>query len=54
MLFLDSHTSTMMGLLFNGWPDGQCLFEQDALLVDIFRVIHGQFIAQSNQEATHG
>jgi len=41
----------MNGLLFNGWPDGGSLFEQDALAVEIFRVINEQFILQSNQEA---
>jgi hypothetical protein len=40
-----------MGLIFNGWPDGQPLFEQEAYVVDVFRVIREQFILQSNQEA---
>lgn len=48
---MDCHTSTTVGFLFHGWPDGEALHEQEMVVVSIFRVINEQFVAQFKIES---
>lgn len=43
--FEHCHSVTQHGILFHGWPDGDCLLEQEELVVEAFRVMKDEMRA---------
>lgn len=41
----ESYMIGMMGAVFSGWPDGKPLIEQEACVVQIFKIVLSEFIA---------
>jgi hypothetical protein len=39
MLTEDTYTISMSSYQFCGWPDGQCLIEQEQCVIDITKIV---------------
>lgn len=49
--FLACHAITSQGVWQTAWPDGKAYWEQDALIVALFRILHDELMKELKSSA---
>lgn len=47
--FRYTYSTTRMGVMFNGWPDGEATEEQPQVLLEVFDIMRDEMIATLNE-----